>query len=728
MTSAEIWQKGNDAYLAAVVAWLHLRLKRLAQRPAETATHVERSAQEASTPGPSAVAPPATAKKSWLSGMFQGHGSQISAETPQREDSTSARPDFGQSTEEIPNAPSDDPLTQAAATMQAAAQALDPPPPALMLQRLLGLSNFELEILLLCMAMELDTQTADLCAHAQGKARSYPTFALTMALFDDPAWEALSPERPLRYWRLIEILQPEGQPLMTSPLRADERIVSYVKGLNYLDDRLAPFLSPLPVPTSDAGLASSQQGQVEQIAARLKAAREADAGRLPVVQLIGPETSAKDLVAAAAAGSLGLALYRLPAAMLPIKPTELDNWVRLWQRETALLPVGLVLDAGERDEQATVEGAIRPVTQFLVHLNALVFLICREPWSRLKGDTLIFEIEKPTPVEQAETWSRALGVDSGETSSRLAGQFDLDLTEIRTITARQHALNRTGLLDLWQACLSYSRPGLDLLAQRIVPRATWRDIVLPEATARLLEEIADQVEHRNQVYDTWGFRGKLSRGLGISVLFDGESGTGKTMAAEVIASQLQLNLYRIDLSAVVSKYIGQTEKNLRRLFDAAEGGGGILFFDEADSIFGKRSEVKDSHDRYANIEINYLLQRMEAYQGLAILATNMKGALDQAFVRRLRFIVKFPVPGQAERKSIWMKIFPPETPLELTDPDERVDYDRLAKVNLTGGGINNAALNAAFLAARAGSKVTMSLLVRAIQTELKKMERSAQQV
>jgi SpoVK/Ycf46/Vps4 family AAA+-type ATPase len=189
------------------------------------------------------------------------------------------------------------------------------------------------------------------------------------------------------------------------------------------------------------------------------------------------------------------------------------------------------------------------------------------------------------------------------------------------------------------------------------------------------------------------------------------------MAAEVIANELRLNLYRIDLSAVVSKYIGETEKNLRRMFDAAENGGAILFFDEADALFGKRSEVKDSHDRYANIEINYLLQRMEAYRGLAILATNMKSALDTAFLRRLRFIVRFPFPGAAERKAIWQRVFPQDM------PKNALDYDRLARLNVTGGHIHNIAINAAFLAARAGSPVTMALVLEAARAEFRKIER-----
>jgi SpoVK/Ycf46/Vps4 family AAA+-type ATPase len=233
----------------------------------------------------------------------------------------------------------------------------------------------------------------------------------------------------------------------------------------------------------------------------------------------------------------------------------------------------------------------------------------------------------------------------------------------------------------------------------------------------LIRRIAGQVRTRHRVYDQWGFSEKMNRGFGISALFSGESGTGKTMAAEVIANDLRLNLYRIDLSAVVSKYIGETEKNLRKLFDAAEQGGAILFFDEADALFGKRSEVKDSHDRYANIEINYLLQRMEAFSGLAILATNMKSALDPAFMRRLRFIVDLPFPGVRERQLIWEKALPPGV------PKQDLDYARLARLNISGGNIHSIALNAAFAAAGDGQTVTMPILLAAARAEMRKLEK-----
>jgi SpoVK/Ycf46/Vps4 family AAA+-type ATPase len=226
------------------------------------------------------------------------------------------------------------------------------------------------------------------------------------------------------------------------------------------------------------------------------------------------------------------------------------------------------------------------------------------------------------------------------------------------------------------------------------------------------------VRQRQRVYEAWGFAAKSARGLGISALFSGPSGTGKTMAAEVLAQELDLDLYRIDLSSVVSKYIGETEKNLRRVFDAAEMGGAILLFDEADALFGKRSEVKDSHDRYANIEVSYLLQRMEAYRGLAILTTNLKNALDPAFLRRIRFVLQFPFPDAEQRGQIWKRIFPADTPTLA------LDMTKLAHLNVAGGNIRNIALNAAFLAADAGEPVQMQHLLHAARSEYAKLEKS----
>ena len=271
---------------------------------------------------------------------------------------------------------------------------------------------------------------------------------------------------------------------------------------------------------------------------------------------------------------------------------------------------------------------------------------------------------------------------------------------------------------LWDACRGQARPRLDDLSQRIECLSGWDDIVLPAPQMALLRDIAAHVRQRARVYEQWGFAKKGSRGLGITALFAGASGTGKTMAAEVLGRELRLDLYRIDLSQVVSKYIGETEKNLRRIFDAAEEGGAVLLFDEADALFGKRSEVKDSHDRYANLEVSYLLQRMEAYRGLAVLTTNMRNALDTAFLRRLRFIVEFPFPGNAEREAIWSRAFPSST------PTESLDMHRLARLNVAGGVIRNIALNAAFLAADQGEPVRMRHLKHAAEIEFVKLERN----
>ena len=271
---------------------------------------------------------------------------------------------------------------------------------------------------------------------------------------------------------------------------------------------------------------------------------------------------------------------------------------------------------------------------------------------------------------------------------------------------------------VWDTCRSQARTQLADLAQRIEPVATWDDLVLPEQQRQILHDIARQVRERTTVYERWGFASKGARGLGITALFAGPSGTGKTMAAEVLANELRLDLYCIDLSSVVSKYIGETEKNLRRVFDAAEEGGAILLFDEADALFGKRTEVKDSHDRYANIEVSYLLQRMEAYRGLAILTSNMKSGLDTAFMRRLRFVVQFPFPDPVQRAEIWRRVFPGATPLN------GLDHAKLARLNVAGGNIRAIALNAAFIAAGSDQPVSMKHLLRAATAEYVKLERA----
>lgn len=292
------------------------------------------------------------------------------------------------------------------------------------------------------------------------------------------------------------------------------------------------------------------------------------------------------------------------------------------------------------------------------------------------------------------------------------------VTDERLVTDEVNSFSYPPFSLLWDSCRTQAQPKLDELAQRMHLKATWDDLVLNQTQIQTLKSIAAHIRQRIQVYQKWGFAGKGGRGLGISALFSGVSGTGKTMSAEVLANELNLDLYRIDLSSTVSKYIGETEKNLRRIFDAAEGGGAILLFDEADALFGKRSDVKDARDRYANMEVSYLLQRMEEYQGLAILTTNLKDSIDNAFLRRIRFVVKYSFPDARQRQEIWRRTFPRDT------PTENLNFAKLARLNVAGGNIRNIALNAAFIAADKGEPVMMKHLYSATQSEYVKLERT----
>lgn len=605
----------------------------------------------------------------------------------------------------------------------------DSPPALEIVTDLFDLSPFARALLALAAGIELDARFAPLCAQAQGdRERPYPTFGLALAALPGAAWAELSPEAPLRRWRLLEVQTGGGNGgLAASRLSIDERILHFLAGVDHRDQRLEHLTDPVH---PSGPLVPSHRLLAERIATIWSDA--ASRGTLPAIQLCGPDPASRRAVAAAVCDRLELELVAMSAETLPTAPRELDDLLRLWQREMMLGSGALLIDAGEVDagSDAAREAALQ---RFVERLDGPLFLASRERRRGRERPLIAIDVARPTTVEQRDLWHERLGpiaeggTDLSATIEGLAEQFDLPAPRLEAAAA--NALGALGAANgqalstdavaiaLWDACRQQARPRLDDLAQRIEPTATWDDLILPPRERDLLATIAAHIGQRTLVYEKWGMGGGGWRGHGVSALFAGPSGTGKTLAAEVLAGALRLDLYRIDLAITVSKYIGETEKNLRRVFDAAEEGGAILLFDEADALFGKRSEVKDSHDRHANIEVSYLLQRMESYRGLAILTSNLKDSLDPAFLRRLRFMLQFPFPAADQRAGIWRRAFASAT------PTEGLDVEKLSRLNVSGGNIRNIALSAAFLAAAERVPVRMAHLLEAARIELVKVGR-----
>lgn len=553
------------------------------------------------------------------------------------------------------------------------------------------LSSFELDLLILCAAVELD---AEANAHLP-----HPTFRLAFASLADAHWSAAVPQGALRTWRLIEV--GSGESLMSAPLRIDEWALHYLMGVTDIDDRLEPLVETIAPP----GVLPASYAEATQ---RLAALWRAPQAPQTVAVVTGNASKDKRKLAAAAGAVCGCRVWLLDAARIPSSVGEREALIRLLERDSILNGSAILIEVSEPG----MAGA------FASRFNGRLAIAATGNFSTTRPSVLL-TVDRPAPGEQAALWRHALGEETAASYNgalvRISNQFSFDS---ETILETGQRVSRDPAADLWQACRAEARPLLDGLAQRIVTNAAWADLVLPEQSLETLRAMTAQVRNQDTVLRRWGLADGTSRGLGVSALFYGQSGTGKTLAAEVIANELRLDLYRIDLSQVVSKYIGETEKNLRAVFDGAENTGAVLLFDEADALFGKRSEVRDSHDRFANIEVGYLLQRMEAYRGIALLTTNMRAALDNSFLRRIRFMVQFPFPDLAQRRGIWMRMFPPNLPVE------GVDFDKLARLNLPGGNIRNIALGAAFIAAEAGEPVRMRHLLTAARRECGKLERS----
>ena len=613
--------------------------------------------------------------------------------------------------------------------------------PLIELQHRFALSDFEMDVVTACLAVELDRRYERIYGYLHDDmARKQPSPGLLLDLSGEDLAErlalraALHPQAPLLHYRVVEMVEESpALPWLGRSLRIDPRIVAFVLGNRVLDARVSSCLAALPPGSDCLQLAGSQQVMLDALLRQTAPASNEARGPV-IVYLHGERNAGAETLVQAAAQELGVTVLAADAELLAAG-NDIERSVLLLFREAALSQAAVFLmniDAlfdGPRGAEHQ-----RLLLDWAAQLSGLAFISGEQPWHwPLPREPLQL---RPLPLraaglaEQFRAW-RALTAESITAADlhRLTSLHPLPLDAIgsacrlaRGLAAGEstaEAITPITLEHLQQACRAQTRCEVNSLARRIEPRHGWHDLVLPAPQLDQLHTVCSQARHASSVYGAWCFERTMSLGKGLNVLFSGPPGTGKTMAAEVIANELHVDLLKIDLSQIVSKYIGETEKNLRQLFAQAASANAILLFDEADALLGKRSAVKDAHDRYANTEVAYLLQKMEEYPGISILTTNVRQNIDEAFTRRMRFIIEFPFPEDEDRLRIWQAVWPREVPLA---PD--VDLPRLAQLfRLSGGSIRNIALSAAYLAAECGEPVAMRHLMRATRSEQQKMGR-----
>ncbi|MEF8701261.1 MAG: AAA family ATPase [Candidatus Accumulibacter sp. UW20] len=612
------------------------------------------------------------------------------------------------------------------------------------LARLFRLSPVEEQLLLACFAPEADARYSRLYGDHEGNlAGRHPTVALLLELLGEDretrtvARAALRAQSPLFHYRLLQLVEAEAgpSPELLSPLRIDPRIAAFLLEISGIDDRLVPYAS-LQIPRSQvAPLPGGARSSVDRMTAFVRHHLAAGDASAPVVfHLHGHDTATGRAVVHSVCRELSLDLLNVDMYKLAAAGPAASDLFWLVGREAVLQPAALCLDnfdiwVQDNDQTAAQRDAIFGA---LRHFSQLTFLLGRVAWQpgRLRKDLLYLPIELPLPdinarrslwQDQAEARGIRSDLDYGQLASRY--RFDAEeISDVLNIAAgmaywRDPHSGTVTSDDISSACRAQAAPQAGFAAIRRIPRYTWNDLVLPPDHLRQLHELCNQATHRHIVLGEWGFDRRLALGNSLNVMFNGPSGTGKTMAVDVIANDLEVDLYKIDLSQIVSKYIGETEKNLDRVFREAQSSNAIVFFDEADALFGKRSEVKDAHDRYANIETGYLLQKMEEHDGLVILATNLRNNLDEAFLRRMHFVVEFPFPDEVHRSKLWQGLFPDEVPCGVD-----VDFSYLARhFKVPGGNIRNIAVCAAFLAAADRTEVGMRHLIHAARREYQKL-------
>jgi hypothetical protein len=583
------------------------------------------------------------------------------------------------------------------------------------LRRRFGLDPVDLELLLIAMAPDLDSRFERLYGYLNDDVtRRRASIGLSLELCGRSPAEAdtrrrLGPGGPLVDGALV-LVEDAERPFLTRSLRVPDRVTAHVLGDDRADQAIADLLAPAQATAVGPGFPD---------AAPLGRAIAEGVG--PVYLRERQGSAAVGLAAAAfqAAGRdvLGVDLNRLPPGQAGAAEAGLlAREARLRHAGLIVGPLELLLERGT------------PAVRAFAELPAPVVLVGRSTWDPGWADAvpLLVEVPATSAAERAVAWRASLDGDMprGPEVEAVTAQFLLAPEQIgRAATAARLQALLTGAslgpAELRAGARAQNASGLERLARRIEPRVGWNDLVLPAATLAQLREVADRALHRERVLVEWSMRPGGGRGHGVTALFAGDSGTGKTMSAEVIAAELGLDLYAVDLATVVDKYVGETEKNLERIFSEAGGVNGVLLFDEADAIFGKRSEVRDAHDRYANVESAYLLQRMESFDGLAILATNLRANLDEAFTRRLDAVVEFPLPDEVHRRRLWEACLAPALP---RGPDLDLDFCAAA-FELSGGNIRSIALTSAYLAAAGARPVRMADLVLATQREYRKLGR-----